>query len=191
MNTAELELCLLGAPRIRNDGTDLKLSRKKSVALLAYLAANNKPYTRDTLAALLWPQRGDQQARGSLPPEEETERLYQAIKVRKLAALRPGAGRTGTGPPRLAVLPLAGQPEKAEELMKEVVALRKGGQILASDMALNSYFLGNTEEAIDWFERAYEERDLGLLDIKIYLCYEQLKEHARFRELIERIGLPL
>jgi tetratricopeptide (TPR) repeat protein len=85
----------------------------------------------------------------------------------------------------------AGQPEKAQEYMKEVVELRKRGQILASDMALASYSLGETDEAIDWFERAYEEHDVWLLDIKSWVCYEQLKEHARIRELIQRIGLPL
>jgi adenylate cyclase len=86
---------------------------------------------------------------------------------------------------------LAGQPEKAREQMKEVMGLRKEGQIVATDMGLISYTLGNTEEAIDWFERAYEERDGTLLDLKSYLGYEQLKENARFRELIKRIGLPL
>lgn len=86
---------------------------------------------------------------------------------------------------------LAGQPEKARELSKEVFALREQGKIPATDMALNSFFLGDTEQAIDWFERAYQERDLGLLDIKFYLCYEQLKRHARFRELVRRIGVPL
>ena len=58
-------------------------------------------------------------------------------------------------------------------------------------MALASYFLGKIDEAIDWFERAYEERDGALLDIKSYKCYEPLKENARFRELVQRIGLPL
>jgi tetratricopeptide (TPR) repeat protein len=86
---------------------------------------------------------------------------------------------------------LAGQPEKARKLRKEVTALREQGKILASDMALNSYFLGNTEEAIDWFEQAYHERDMGLLDIKVYLCYDQLKKNVRFQDLMARIGLPL
>ena len=72
-----------------------------------------------------------------------------------------------------------------------MVQLRQQGKILARDTALNSYFLSDTEEAIDWFERACEERELALLDIKFYLCYEQLKEHARFREPVRRIGLPL
>ena len=86
---------------------------------------------------------------------------------------------------------IAGQPEKAREHMKEVVELRKRGQILASRMALASYLLGETDEAIDWFERAYEEHDVWLLDIKSWVCYEQLKEHARIRKLLQRIGLPL
>jgi DNA-binding SARP family transcriptional activator len=66
MSAPGLELHLLGTPQIRHGGSTLNLGRKKSVALLAYLATNGKPYTRDTLASLLWPQRNDQQARGNL-----------------------------------------------------------------------------------------------------------------------------
>jgi tetratricopeptide (TPR) repeat protein len=86
---------------------------------------------------------------------------------------------------------LAGQLEKAQAHMQQIIELRKQGQILASDMALASHFLGKTDEALEWLERAYEERDGALLDMKAWLCYEPLKEHARFRELLQRIGLPL
>jgi hypothetical protein len=65
MSTALLEPRLLGTPAIRCNGATLSLSRKKSVALLAYLAVNGKSYIRDSLATLLWPELGDQQARGN------------------------------------------------------------------------------------------------------------------------------
>jgi TolB-like protein/cytochrome c-type biogenesis protein CcmH/NrfG len=65
-NAKQLELRLLGTPEIRTNGSPLNLGRKKSIALLAYLGVNDKSYTRDTLATLLWPERWDQQARGNL-----------------------------------------------------------------------------------------------------------------------------
>ena len=61
-----LELYLLGTPRVEQAGQTLNLSRKKAVALLAYLAVTRRRLSRDTLATLLWPEHDDSHARGSL-----------------------------------------------------------------------------------------------------------------------------
>lgn len=58
-----LALYLLGSPRIEADGVLIHLGRRKSVALLAYLAAATQPISRDELAALLWPDLDQQAAR--------------------------------------------------------------------------------------------------------------------------------
>src|SRR5690349_21922144 len=50
-----LSIDLLGAPRLLLDGQPLSLPRRKSRALLFYLAARSTPATRDHLLALLWP----------------------------------------------------------------------------------------------------------------------------------------
>src|SRR4051812_1667574 len=50
-----LSIQLLGAPLLLLDGQALSVPRRKSRALLFYLAARTTPATRDHLLALLWP----------------------------------------------------------------------------------------------------------------------------------------
>ncbi|MEW5825825.1 MAG: SARP family transcriptional regulator, partial [Candidatus Bipolaricaulota bacterium] len=53
---AELRIHLFGYPRIESDGTPILISRRKALALLAYLAVSGSQHARDTLATLLWPE---------------------------------------------------------------------------------------------------------------------------------------
>ncbi len=52
---ARVEIVLLGTPEVRLDGIPLDTDRRKTIALLAYLAVTAKAHTREQLAALLWP----------------------------------------------------------------------------------------------------------------------------------------
>lgn len=61
-----LKLFLFGNPRPEHDGADVKIPRRKAVALLAYLAARAKPHARDVLATLFWPDDGQSKARLAL-----------------------------------------------------------------------------------------------------------------------------
>ncbi|HVR42215.1 MAG TPA: response regulator [Thermoanaerobaculia bacterium] len=62
-----LDLQLFGGFRARLDGEELQFPTKKSEALLAYLAMPaGQTHGREKLAALLWSESGDEQARQSL-----------------------------------------------------------------------------------------------------------------------------
>jgi DNA-binding SARP family transcriptional activator len=50
-----LKLGLLGSPRLERDGDQVPLGRRKAMAILATLAVNGEPQTRESLLALLWP----------------------------------------------------------------------------------------------------------------------------------------
>ncbi|MFQ5664706.1 MAG: BTAD domain-containing putative transcriptional regulator [Terriglobia bacterium] len=65
---AELTLTLLGGYQgRRGDGHELKLPTKKGWGLISYLALHlDQPVSREKLAALLWGERFEEQARGSL-----------------------------------------------------------------------------------------------------------------------------
>lgn len=63
---ARVAMYLLGAPRIEQDGVLIEFDRRKAIALIAYLAVQQQPYRRDTLAALLWPDQDQTNARASL-----------------------------------------------------------------------------------------------------------------------------
>jgi DNA-binding SARP family transcriptional activator len=57
-----LALSFLGPPLVGLDGALVKLTRRKVLALLAYLAVTGRPHSRDTLAELLYPGHDREQA---------------------------------------------------------------------------------------------------------------------------------
>lgn len=61
-----LTLHVLGPPRLARDGEPIALNLRRAVALLVYLAMTGQPQSRDTLAALLWPDSDDREARARL-----------------------------------------------------------------------------------------------------------------------------
>lgn len=61
-----LALHLLGAPRIFRDGGEMAVDTRKALALVAYLARTGQRHSRDTLAALLWPDYDPAHARATL-----------------------------------------------------------------------------------------------------------------------------
>ena len=60
---ARLSLSFLGPPQIRIDGNPIKLETNRVMALLAYLAVEQKQVRRDTLVLLLWPDCEPSQGR--------------------------------------------------------------------------------------------------------------------------------
>ncbi len=62
----ELRVFLLGAPRAIAGRKPIVTDTRKAMALLAYLAVSEQPQRRATLAALLWPDSGEQKSRGAL-----------------------------------------------------------------------------------------------------------------------------
>ncbi len=63
---ATLRIQLLGAPQIYVNGDGVAIERRKSVAILAYLAVSGRVLSRDSLAALFWPDSDQAHARMGL-----------------------------------------------------------------------------------------------------------------------------
>lgn len=91
----EVHLHLLGAPRLVRAGRPVELDTRKAIAMLAYLALGEPSgYTRDALAALLYPDSDQTSARAAL--RRTLSPLRQAIgadrleTVREQVRLRPG-----------------------------------------------------------------------------------------------------
>jgi ABC-type oligopeptide transport system substrate-binding subunit/DNA-binding SARP family transcriptional activator len=63
---SRLALYLLGPPLAELDGKEIHIGRRKTMALLSYLALENRRHSRDTLAALFWPELDTAHARGYL-----------------------------------------------------------------------------------------------------------------------------
>jgi DNA-binding SARP family transcriptional activator len=61
-----LNIYLLGTPRFERNGVNIDLDTRKASALIAYLAIVKQRQSRDTLAALLWPEFDQTHARATL-----------------------------------------------------------------------------------------------------------------------------
>jgi DNA-binding SARP family transcriptional activator len=66
LDTDALKVYLFNAPRFEYQGAILDVPRRKSIALVAYLAITQQPQSRDTIATLLWPELDQERARGAL-----------------------------------------------------------------------------------------------------------------------------
>jgi predicted ATPase/DNA-binding SARP family transcriptional activator len=66
MEIARLSLYFFGSPRIELDGIPVSIDLRKAIALLAYLAMTRQEHSRDSLAALLWPDNDQSHARAAL-----------------------------------------------------------------------------------------------------------------------------
>jgi hypothetical protein len=49
---------------------------------------------------------------------------------------------------------------------------------------------GNTAKALEWLDRAYEERHPSMAALAVLPLSEGLKSEPRFRELLQRMNLP-
>ena len=60
------KIYLFGTPRIYKNGELVHISRRKSLAILAFLAVTDQPHSRDELATLFYPDQNQSSARNNL-----------------------------------------------------------------------------------------------------------------------------
>src|SRR3954451_782372 len=65
LRAMSLEIRVLGPLEVIVDGTPLRVDTRKALAIVALLAVEGRPYARDELAAMFWPESDDESARGA------------------------------------------------------------------------------------------------------------------------------
>ena len=81
-----MRLSLFGLPRLERDAETIPIQRRKTLALLAYLAVTGGAHSRDALATLLWPEYDQSSALANL--RRELSRLKDALGEPALIADR-------------------------------------------------------------------------------------------------------
>lgn len=84
----------------------------------------------------------------------------------------------------------AGNREEAGKILGKLKNLRERGIVPSGSIGILYGALGDLNEAFVWLEKAYEERDPQLTYLKAGRRFEPLRHDPRFRELVQRIGLP-
>jgi tetratricopeptide (TPR) repeat protein len=68
----------------------------------------------------------------------------------------------------------------------------KYAQKEASGMHIAAVYagLGDKDKAFEWLEKDFQSRNGGLIEIRWQLQFESLRDDARFKDLVRRVGVP-
>jgi serine/threonine protein kinase/tetratricopeptide (TPR) repeat protein len=86
---------------------------------------------------------------------------------------------------------LAGRKAEAQKVLKELKELSDRRHIGAYEIAAIYVSLGEKDQAFAWLDRAFQERSSWLTYLKREPRLDSLRSDRRFRELMQRVGLPL
>jgi eukaryotic-like serine/threonine-protein kinase len=84
---------------------------------------------------------------------------------------------------------LAGRTAEARTILNELLERSKQRYVPAFYMALISVGLGDLETALQWLEKAYQDRDFYLIYLKVDPRLDPLRGDVRFTDLLRRVGL--
>jgi TolB-like protein/Tfp pilus assembly protein PilF len=84
---------------------------------------------------------------------------------------------------------VAGRRAEALEKLDEIRRLSKVRHVSALSFALIYTGLGENEKALDWLEKACEERYFRVLEINVDPSFERLRSEDRFNTLLQEMGL--
>ena len=115
-----------------------------------------------------------------------TGQLDSARRVVPRAALYPGSGEAGM--PAWVLVQL-GDTATARQLLREYEAAREHTYVAADALAGIYAALGDSTRALELLESAAEERAFTLVFLANYPMFQSLHRSARFRRLVDRIGV--
>jgi TolB-like protein/Tfp pilus assembly protein PilF/predicted Ser/Thr protein kinase len=85
---------------------------------------------------------------------------------------------------------VGGKKRETEEVLAKLKEIEKHGYVSAFDMAVIYTGAGDKEKALQWLQKAFEERSSFLIYSRWEPRLDPLRSDPRFQDLLHRIGLP-
>jgi adenylate cyclase len=83
----------------------------------------------------------------------------------------------------------SGRQPQAEAIHAELVARSRSEYVPPTMLAFVSAALGRKDEAFEWLDQAYEERDMLMTWVKLLPHFDPLRDDRRFEALLEKMDL--
>src|SRR5437867_503463 len=112
----------------------------------------------------------------------------EAERVLRDAVALPGAGAYTTATLGW-VLARSGKRSEAEQLLRELETVARESYVSPVAFAIFHVRLGNVDRALDWAERAYDEKRGWLAYMKVNPMMDALRDESRFKSLLEKMRL--
>jgi tetratricopeptide (TPR) repeat protein len=81
----------------------------------------------------------------------------------------------------------AGRPQESDTALKRLITIRPSGW--AYQIAEVYAYRGEIDKAFDWMDRAYQQRDRGLLVVKSDWLIKNLRQDPPYTELLKKMHL--
>ena len=122
----------------------------------------------------------------------ESKGMPKEAIAQLLAALRLGGKEKLATAVEIKYL-LSGYPEAKKTFLwgdlREKQREARNGFVQASTIAADYALLGEKDKAFEWLEKAFRERDVGLIYLKVDESFEALRSDHRFQDLVRRMDL--
>jgi tetratricopeptide (TPR) repeat protein len=82
----------------------------------------------------------------------------------------------------------AGRTSEARECIRKI--LKEHADVATYSVALIHAGLGEKDQAFEWLEKAYAERDQGFAFLKVDPALDPLRSDPRFHEILRRMKFP-
>jgi tetratricopeptide (TPR) repeat protein len=84
---------------------------------------------------------------------------------------------------------VSGQRDEARKALRKLDELAKRRYVSNFPRALICAGLGEKDRALEWLERAFQEHSSGMVKLKVDPRLDPLRQDARFKNLLGRVGL--
>jgi len=120
----------------------------------------------------------------------EQKGMYEQAIAELHQAITPAGGSPETIAAGLGhVYAASGKREQAQQVLAELLELRKRRYVSPYNIAKVYTGLGEKEHAFAWWQKASEERSYGLIFAKVDPVFDSLRSDPRFTDLLRRVGL--
>jgi TolB-like protein/DNA-binding winged helix-turn-helix (wHTH) protein/Tfp pilus assembly protein PilF len=86
---------------------------------------------------------------------------------------------------------VAGKQAQARKIVEQLKHESSRRYVPARELAVVYADLGEKDQAFQWLEKAYQERDRGLIWLKTDPALDSLRSDPRYRDLLRRVGPPV
>jgi tetratricopeptide (TPR) repeat protein len=83
----------------------------------------------------------------------------------------------------------SGKESEARKVLNELLAFSKEGYIVSHGIAMVYNGLGDKNKALEWLERACEDRDPGVRELKVNPLLDNIRSEPRFKALLQKMNL--
>ena len=113
-----------------------------------------------------------------------SEAISEARRAREISGARASHAERLLG----YALAKSGQKAEGRSVLKVLLKPSAEGYVSAYNIAIVYNGLGEHDEVLAWLERAYAQRDKGMVFLKVEPMLNNLRSDPRFQDLLRRVG---